>query len=96
METWTDAEEKIIAQIMASETMHDPANTTGEIRIQCTRAEAVRRLQRRKAGAVYQAPSKPWVVADITLPVTPRYEPSPEQAAVLNAGRARRRALQPV
>jgi hypothetical protein len=31
METWTDAEEQIIAQIMASETMHDPENTTGEI-----------------------------------------------------------------
>ena len=52
--------------------MHTP-RTHGEIRIQCTRAEAVRRLQRRKAGGVYQAPSKPWVVADITLPVTPLF-----------------------
>jgi len=72
--------------------MHDPENTTGEIRIQCTRAEALRRLQRRKVGGVHRAPSKPWVLADIYLPVTPRAEITPERAAALAAGRDRRRA----
>jgi hypothetical protein len=92
---WTEAEEKQIAQIMATETMHDPENTTGEIRIQCSRSEALRRLQRRKVGGVYRAPSKPWVLADTRLLVTPRAEMTPDRAAALAAGRSLRQAAQP-
>jgi hypothetical protein len=89
MNAWTEAEERIIAQIMASETMHDLENTTGDRRIACTRIEAVRRLQRRKVGDVYRAPSKPWVLASVTEPVTP--PPSPKEAAALATARAARR-----
>jgi hypothetical protein len=90
---WTHAEEQIISRIMADETMHDPENDTGDIRIKCTRAEALRRLQRRKVYGEYQVPSKPWVVADINLPVTPRKKLTPEHLARLNAGRESKRLV---
>jgi len=92
METWTEAEEKIIAQIMASETMHDPENATGDIRIQCTRSEALRRLQRRKVCGAYREPSKSWVLTDIHLPVTLRVIRTPEEIARFKAMTERRRA----
>ena len=91
MEPWTTEEEKIIAQIMASETMHDPENHKGDIRIQCNRMEALRRLQRRKVNGVYRAPSKPWVIADVNLPVTPRQTVAPERVALMLAGRQAKR-----
>jgi hypothetical protein len=53
---WTASEEAIVGHIMATETMHDPQNYTGDRRINCTRAEALRRLQRRKVGGVYRGP----------------------------------------
>lgn len=86
---WTEAEEKIVAHIMATETMHDPDNSTGDVRIQCTRSEALRRMRRRTRAGQYQEPTKPWVLADIHLPVTPRLELTPEHLAALTAGRER-------
>lgn len=98
METteWTATEEQIIAHIQEDETMHDPKNTTGDIRIQCTRAEALRRLQRRRVGGGYQPSTKPWILANIHLAVTQRAEMTPDLAARLMAGRVRRHAEQPL
>jgi len=90
METWTVEEEQIIARIMSSETMHEPENHKGDIRIQCNRMEAIRRLQRRKVNGVYRAPSKPWVIADAALPVTPRQKVAPERVALMLAARQAR------
>ena len=87
METWAVEEEQIIARIMSSETMHDPTCQGSEIRIRCNRMEAVRRLQRRKVDGVYRAPSNPRVIADVTLPVTPRQKVDPERVALMLAGR---------
>ena len=63
METWTDAEEKTIAQIMVTETMHDPdchgcrscddVSTRESCHRLCSRTEAIRRLCRRTVNGVY-------------------------------------------
>jgi hypothetical protein len=79
---WTLDEELTIAGIMASETMHDPANTKGDRRIQCTRIEAIRRLQSRTRRDVYHAPTGV-VLANATLPASPEIELTPEQEAIL-------------
>ena len=67
---WTPGEEKLIASIAATETMHDPENATGDRRIPCSRIEAIRRMRTRTRGGVYQAPTG-LVKANATLPVTP-------------------------
>ena len=77
---WTPEEEAIVARIMATETMHDPENYTGDRRIACTRAEALRRLQRRKVGGIYRAPTG-IALASATLPVTAEWQPSPARLA---------------
>ena len=89
---WTETEESIISAIRAGETMHDPDNPKGDMRVKCNRAEAIRRLQRRKVRGVYVPPSKQWVLADIQLPITPRRELTPERMAALRAYRAARHA----
>ncbi|MGA8552925.1 MAG: hypothetical protein WB630_00790 [Candidatus Acidiferrales bacterium] len=68
---WTPEEEKIIAEIMATETMHDPASIHGIARIRCSRPEALRRLQRRKKNGVYHPPTLQWVKDWVYEPVTP-------------------------
>jgi hypothetical protein len=87
---WTETEEKIIARITAEETMHDP-NCHGDKRIQCNRVEAIRRMQRRKVSGAYREPTKPWVLADIHLPVSPSVTLTPDRLAKLHAGRAHAR-----
>ncbi len=83
---WTIDQELTIAGIMATETMHDPENTTGDLRIQCSRIEAIRRMQRRTSAGVYVAPIGVAFTA-ATLPVT--REHSAAQIAVFEAGRQR-------
>jgi hypothetical protein len=64
METWTAAEQSLIAIIMATETMHDPdcrgcrscddSNRESCHRL-CTRSEAIRRMRRRTQNGAYVA-----------------------------------------
>jgi hypothetical protein len=70
------------SRIMATETMHDPENYTGDRRINCTRAEALRRLQRRRVGGEYREPTG-LVLQSVTLPVTVEWHPSPAHLAVM-------------
>ncbi len=79
---WTASEEAIVSRIMATETMHDPGNYTGDRRVNCTRAEALSRLQRRKVGGEYRAPTGR-VLESVTLPATVRWYPSPAHLAVM-------------
>jgi hypothetical protein len=83
---WTAEEESIIARIMATETQHDPENYSGDRRINCTRAEALRRLQRRKVGGEYREPTG-LVLQAATLPVTVEWHPSPAHLAVMQKNR---------
>jgi hypothetical protein len=80
---WTASEEAIVSRFMATETMHDPGNYTGDRRINCTRAEALRRLQRRKVGGEYREPTG-MVLQSVTLPVTVGWHPSPAHLAVMH------------
>jgi hypothetical protein len=84
---WTTDQDLSIAGIMASETMHDPENTSGDHRIRCTRMEAIRRMRRRTKGVVYVVPTGA-VLAAATLPLAA--ERTPAQLAVLEANRYRR------
>jgi hypothetical protein len=77
---WTPAEEAIVARIMATETMHDPENYTGDRRIACTRPEALRRLQRRKARGIYRAPTG-IALASATPPITDEWQDTPARHA---------------
>jgi hypothetical protein len=79
--SWTPKEESIIARVMASETVHDPENTTGDRRIACTRPEALRRLQRRKIAGVYQNPAGA-ILRAATLPVSSEWIDTPARRAV--------------
>jgi hypothetical protein len=83
--SWTPEEEAIISEIMFSETMHDPDNSDGERRIQCTRMEAIRRMQRRKVDGVYRPPTGLALQA-ATEETAHR---TPNQIAALDARRAR-------
>jgi hypothetical protein len=84
---WTEAEETIIARIAATETMHDPENTTGDRRITCSHPEALRRLRRRTKAGVYREPTGA-VLAAATIPVDA--ELSPAQLAHLAGMRSKR------
>lgn len=63
METWSPEEEKQIARVMATETMHDPAcqgcrscddvSTRESCHRLCSRSEAIRRMRPRTANGVY-------------------------------------------
>jgi hypothetical protein len=83
---WTIDEELTISGIMESETMHDPENSSGDRRIQCTRIEAVRRMRRRTVAGTYVAP-----IGVVLEAATIRLaaEPTLAQLAVLEAGRQR-------
>ena len=85
---WTVDQELTIAGIMATESMHDPENTTGDRRIQCSRIEAIRRLRTRTSAGIYHAPVGV-VLTNATLPMTPEIELTSEQQAILAAGRQR-------
>jgi hypothetical protein len=85
---WTVDQELTIAGIMATETMHDPENPSGDRRIRCTRIEAIRRMRRRSKAGVYAAPTGV-VLEAATLPVAA--ELTPAQLAVLEANRCSRR-----
>jgi hypothetical protein len=92
--SWTAEEEVIVARIMATETQHDPENYTSDRRIACTRAEALRRLQRRKQHGVYRAPTG-IALASATLPVIADTTPA-RLAAIANARNFRKTSLIPV
>lgn len=60
---WSQQEQRIVAQIMVSETMHDPecrgcgscddASTRESCHRLCSRSEAIRRMQRRTKNGAY-------------------------------------------
>jgi hypothetical protein len=81
---WTIDEELTISGIMGTETMHDPENSSGGRRIQCTRIEAIRRMRRRTVAGTYVAPIAV-VLEAATIPLAA--EPTRAQLAVLEAGR---------
>jgi hypothetical protein len=85
---WTVDQELTIAGIMATETMHDPANSSGDRRTQCTRVEAIRRMQRRTKRGAYVAPTGE-ALAAATIPLAA--EPTPGQLAALEANRCSRK-----
>jgi hypothetical protein len=85
MNSWTPAEENIIAQIAEIETMHDPLAQASDRRIQCSRIEALRRMRRRTRDGRYRAPAAT-VLASATE--TSRKLTS-EHIAALRAGRAK-------
>jgi hypothetical protein len=83
---WNEQEQRTIAHIMAAETMHDPANQSGERRIQCSRIEAIRRMRRRTNSAgIYREPSRK-VLAWVTERPKVRTD---KQRAILAAHRKR-------
>jgi hypothetical protein len=63
MGTWNVDEENLIADIMVTETMHDPdcrgcmscddINTDPSCHVLCSRSEAIRRMRRRLKDGVY-------------------------------------------
>lgn len=90
--SWTADEEVIVASIMATETQHDPENYSGDRRIACTRPEALRRLQRRKVGGIYRAPTG-IALASATLPAIS--DCTPARMAALRPFMKPRRAEEP-
>lgn len=77
---WTPQEEQIITHIMATETMHDPENTTGDRRIECNRSEAIRRMCGRTEDGIYRKPTG-LILKAATLLVTPKWQDTPARQA---------------